>query len=353
MEHCGIQSGTRQGITRDLGFLPLLFAQPDCKSLIKPLKTYRMKNISYVLIILLALMCISCVGKVHYLDRNYPGLTPQKYAPGIINVEGRFQQNITMSPDGREHLITQTDSEMWRYERILRIKSSGNNEAVLDTPRFVQEFEYENFWFIGEPMIAPNNKDLYFVADYPPDYFRSTRTSDGDWSEPVKMDSISTDSRDWFISVSKNNTLYFAQTIIDNPEDPSLEMNGRIFKSPSIDGEHFTKIEVDGLFNHDDAGDPVISPNEDYLVFGSARKGGLGKTDLYVAFKNEDDTWTDAYNLGSEINTVHWESGPYISPDEKYLFFSRRDSSGVNARFSDIYWVSMEVVENIRSDVRD
>jgi len=313
-----------------------------------------MKNRLHILITALVLMLVhgSCSNNnVHYLDQDYPGLVPEKYAEGIIDVEGRFQQNLTMSPDGREHLFTQTDGELWRYERILRARTLESGVTVVDTPQFVQDFEYERVWMIGEPMISRDNKDLYFIADFPPDYWHSTRTSTGDWSEPEKMDSLSTSGRDWFISVSNNNTLYLTQTYIPNPEEPGLNVNGRIFKSPLVDGNHNSKIMVDAPFNQDDAGDPVISPNEDYLVFASVREGGYGNGDIYVAFKDEDGNWSDAYNLGGDINTVHWESGPYISPDEKFVFFSRRDSVGVNAEFSDIYWVSMDVVDNIKKDV--
>jgi hypothetical protein len=307
-----------------------------------------MSNKLSIPILGLILISSSCVNKVHYLDDDYPDLIPKKYAEGIINVEGRYQQNLTMSPDGKEHLITQTDSALWRYERILRVRNIGAGEIVTDTPQFVKDFKYQNVWFIGEPMISPDNKELYFVADFPPDYWRSSRTSTGDWSNPVKMDSISTPGRDWFISVSKNNTLYFTHTSVPNPAEPSLEVNGTIFKSSFVNGEHNSGIKVEGLFNQEDAGDPVISPDEDYMVFGSTRGGGYGKGDIYVAFKNKDGNWSKAYNLGNEINTVNWESGPYISPDEKFLFFSRRDSSGVNARFSDIYWVSMKVLDDIK-----
>ncbi|MFD2099051.1 hypothetical protein [Flagellimonas iocasae] len=306
-------------------------------------------KIKYIMLIFGLMMVFpGCKRKVHYLDENYPGPSPKLYAAGIINVDGRYQQNLTMSPDGREHLFTQTDSAIWRYERILRIKNVDDTSVVLDTPQFVKEFKYENFWFIGEPMISPDNQDLYFVADYPPNFWNSKRMKNGDWSEPKKMDSLSSNSRDWFMSVSRKNTLFFATTYLPDPENPSLEMNGRIFESASINGSHFTKNMVNGPFNKDDAGDPVISPNEDYMVFGSVRDGGHGKADLYVTFKDGDGNWSEAFNLGDEINTVHWESGPYISPDERFLFFSRRDSSGVNARFSNIYWVSMEVVKNLR-----
>ncbi len=297
---------------------------------------------------ILILIHFSCTQKVHYLDNDYPDLIPKKYAQGIINVEGRFQQNLTMSPDGREHLFTQTDGQLWRYERILRVRTIEPSVTVVDTPQFVKDFKYEHVWFIGEPMISPDYQDLYFVADFPPDYWHSTRTSTGDWSEPVKMESLSTPGRDWFISVSKNNTLYYTQTSVPNPEEPSLAVGGTIFKSPSINGEHHSGIKVEGPFNQEDAGDPIISPNEDYIVFGSTREGGYGKGDLYVAFKDKDGNWSDAYNLGSAINTVNWESGPYISPDEKFIFFSRRDSSGVNASFSDIYWVSIKVIDNLK-----
>lgn len=289
-----------------------------------------------ILILALVLINTSCVNKVHYLDNDYPGLTPKKYAPGIVNIEGRFLQNLTMSPDGKEVLLGETDSELWRYERILRIIVS-ENDVVTDTPDFVENFKYERFWMIGEPMISPDNKNLYFVADYPPDYWNAKRTENGDWSEPVKMDSLSTDEADWYMSASKNNTLYFT--------------NGRIFKSTEVDGRYNTRTMVEGEFNQLDAGDPCISPNEDYMVFASTREGGYGKADIYVCFKNENDQWSAAYNLGEEINTENWDGAPFISPDEKFIFFSRRDSSGVNASFSDIYWVSMEVVDNIRKEM--
>ncbi len=311
-------------------------------AIMTPINDVRMKNNMSILFLALALINISCTSEVHYLDNNFPDLTPKKYAQGIINIEDRFQQSMTMSPDGREHLFVLSESEIWRYRTIIRVKSTGMNEIIVDTPQFVKNFKYERapVSFIGDPMISPDNKTLYFIADYPPDYFYSVRTSTGDWSEPVKMDSISTEVGDWYVSVSRNNTLY------------SASGNGRIFKfPPNNDGEYTERILVKGTFNEEDAGDPYISPNEDYIIFPSLRDGGYGQGDLYVAFKDKDGNWSDAYNLGSEINTKDFEGGPYISPDEKYLFFTRRDSWR-NAQYSYIYWVSMAVVENIINEYK-
>lgn len=285
------------------------------------------------LLIALFLSTISCKEKVHYLDNDYPDLSPKKYAEGIVNIEGRYLQNITMSPDGKEVLLGQTDSIMWRYERILRLKSDPEG-VKLDTPEFVTSFKYERFWMIGEPIISRDNQYLYFVADYPPDYWYSKRADNGDWLPPIKMDSLSTEEGDWYMSDSKSKTLYFT--------------NGRIQRSRPVNGQYLSKEKVEGEFNEEDAGDPSISPNEDYMVFASTRDGGFGEGDIYVCFKDDNGKWSKAYNLGEGVNTEFWESAPYISPDEKYLFFSRRIGQQ-NAESQEIYWVSMERVKQIKT----
>lgn len=133
-----------------------------------------------------------------------------------------------MTPDGSEVLVGETDSLMWRYERILRIRVTSPDQIVIDTPAFVKNFKYENMWMIGEPMISPDNKTLFFVADYPPDYWQARRDPHGDWIAPTKMKALSTDQGDWYLSASKNNTLYFT--------------DGRIHKSPNVNGQHNLRI---------------------------------------------------------------------------------------------------------------
>ena len=74
---------------------------------------------------------------------------------------------------------------------------------------------------------------------------------------------------------------------------------------------------------------PTIDPDERYLLFESNRPGGYGGTDIYIAFKNDDGTWSSPRNLGPTVNTPGVDDTPNISPDGKYWF------SSVNG---DIYW---------------
>lgn len=260
-----------------------------------------------------------------YLDTDFPNKTPKLYAEGIINVSNRFQQNLTMTSDGKEHLITITDSALWRYQTILRIKNM-NGKIAVDTPQFVQDFEYQNEWFIGEAMLSPDDKSLVFIADYPPDLWRSERNEIGEWNKPTKLDDINTSKDDWYPTFSKNNNLYFT--------------NGTIFRS---DDAYNSRDTISIPFSNPDLRDPCISPNEDYLIFAAIDSTNFGKSDLYVSFKDSNGNWGTARNLGDKINTEFREFAPYISPDEKYLFFSRREK-WQNASFSNIYWVSIEVI---------
>lgn len=125
----------------------------------------------------------------------------------------------------------------------------------------------------------------------------------------------------------------------------------RIYKSARQNGEYRGAQLVDATFNQDDAGDHFFSREMDYLVFSAERDGGLGQADLYVSFRNQDGEWSEVLHLGPHLNTEAFEIGPYISPDGKYLFFTRRDK-WQNASFSDIYWVSTDVVSRLRDDAK-
>lgn len=45
--------------------------------------------------------------------------------------------------------------------------------------------------------------------------------------------------------------------------------------------------------------DPFIAPDESCLIFSSNRPGGYGSNDLYISFRNDNDTWTAPRNMGA------------------------------------------------------
>ncbi len=62
----------------------------------------------------------------------------------------------------------------------------------------------------------------------------------------------------------------------------------------------------------------------------------IGDCDIFEAHMQEDSTWSIPVNLGENINSVKWESQPYLTPDEDTLYFvsDRTDGFGM----TDIYY---------------
>ena len=78
----------------------------------------------------------------------------------------------------------------------------------------------------------------------------------------------------------------------------------------------------------------------------TGRTDGFGSYDLYVSFAEDDGSWSEPINLGEGVNGEGAEFRPYVTPDEKYLFFTARDEE--TGRLGRIFWVSTEVIENLR-----
>jgi len=65
-----------------------------------------------------------------------------------------------------------------------------------------------------------------------------------------------------------------------------------------------------------------LSPDGQTFYFSSNRSGGFGGLDLYRSKLSKNGEWGPAKNLGNEINTPFQEDDPFITSDNKTLFFS-------------------------------
>lgn len=83
-----------------------------------------------------------------------------------------------------------------------------------------------------------------------------------------------------------------------------------------------------------------VSKDGNTMYFTSDRKGGFGDLDIYKVTINEKGVWGDPVNLGPEINTPFNETTPFLSTDEKYLFFSSEGHNGMGGY--DVFYVNLE-----------
>ena len=94
-----------------------------------------------------------------------------------------------------------------------------------------------------------------------------------------------------------------------------------------------------------------ITPNQDFILVDAPKENENNKDrDIHVCFKKGDGTWTLPISLGEQVNSEFTETCPSLSSDGKYLFFSRYNEEN---SMSNIYWVSAEIINQIRPDDLD
>ena len=137
----------------------------------------------------------------------------------------------------------------------------------------------------GSPTLGPDGKTIYFSRCMAPggygscDIFCCTRMPNGKWSKPQNL-------------------------------GPGV--NGRAWDSQ-----------------------PSLSHSGDTLYFASDRLGGFGLSDIYVSVR-KNGIWTQAQNLGPNLNTMGNEVSPNYHPKYKVLYFSS-DNQLVNFGLFDIF----------------
>jgi len=185
-----------------------------------------------------------------------------------------------------------------------------------------------------EPFVRADGKRIYFTG-YSSGFkdeeiWYVDRLGNG-WSNAIKLVSPINDDDVMNLTQSKNGDVFY-----DN-------RSKRKMYSSSIKNSEFPvvqHVEVE-IGSH-----PFISSSQDYLLVQAQNKeDNKRNSDIYVYFKEKDGTWAKPINLGNAVNSNFHERVPGVTPDGKYLFFSRYNEDG---GISDLYWVSTEVIENVR-----
>ncbi|WP_394751336.1 TolB family protein [Spongiimicrobium salis] len=301
-----------------------------------------MKKPYFILILVLALFLNGCNTKKQnsksndsptivnpYFGQKPPGIIPEIFAPGIVSINGRGEGSISFSPDLDEVYfgVFEEDGNPSVYFSKLEDKKWTNPKKI----NFTKDQK------AGElhPFVSPNGKKIYFTA-YDSNFENGkiwyVNHFENSWSNAIQLDSPINDDEVIHPNLTKNGDLfYFNISKLKTYYAPNK--NG---KFPEVQ-----EVEIGGAH-------AFISPSQEYLVVNARnREDGRNDSDIYVYFKKKNGTWSKPINLGNEVNSNFRETSPSITPDGKYLFFSRYNDEGGLPNF---YWVSTEVIKRLRLD---
>ena len=290
--------------------------------------------------LLLSFMVFACTPsnfletKDAYFKLTPPGLLPEVFAPSIIN--HMAHSSPTFTADGKE-IYWSTVSGENETRKIYYVKFDKNkwSEPILAS--------FSGNYHDDQPFITHDGEKLFFASKRPKtkngneenDIWISAKTKHG-WGEPKTINNL---IGFWTPTLSHNGTIYFLDIIEGERVICSARLKNGEYSEIELLNE---KINKKGCLNWC----PFIAPDESYLIFSSDREGNIGGGDLYISFRDKKGKWQEPVNMGNSINTEKQERFPGVSPDGKYLFFTRWHSSPY---YHDLYWVDAGIIENLKT----
>ncbi|MEW6998030.1 hypothetical protein AADZ86_10030 [Colwelliaceae bacterium BS250] len=257
-----------------------------------------------------------------YMGQKPPGMVAEPFAPGIIST-GRWELEGVFAPGMKEFYFTLdrgTDDKSFSPTVIGFRQQNNVWKKYIEFPR------------TGEIVFSPDGKRMHMAEDY------KDRIGDG-WSEQKSLGPMF-DRKDWGImrlSASAKGTYVF----------DDYKSNDVIRISTIKDGKRQAPKNIGSVVNTGKwTAHPFIAPDESYLIWDSEREGGYGETDLYISFRQKDDSWGPAINMGDKVNSDKADFYASVTSDGKYILFNRGIDDKGNI---DIYWVDAQIIETLRT----
>ncbi|MBE0679623.1 MAG: PD40 domain-containing protein [Bacteroidales bacterium] len=337
-----------------------------------------MKNLSYLLLLVLAISVTSCLSNYKesskslvirgdYFGQTPPGDSARLFAPGIIST-GMNERDFAITPDGNEIFFCR-EAGNYRYATIFYSRRSDDVWSSPEVFEFCTNPEYKYI----EPHLSPDGTKLYFISTMTADSASEGNEDiwvctkrDGEWSEPRNLGApVNATSKEYFPSVTVDGTIYYT-----HPDTATNEES--IFRSRLVDGAYQVPEKLGPNVNIGRARyNAFVAPDESYIIIPAyGMPDSFGATDYYISFRDSLDNWSQPVNMGPGINSTfarEWSAS--VSTDGNYLFFmSDRMGSTSLGKLStetlqgfhnspqngntDIYWISTKILDELREKAR-
>jgi WD40-like Beta Propeller Repeat/Viral/Archaeal nuclease/Tetratricopeptide repeat len=273
---------------------------------------------------------------IGYLEDAVKNIDP-KYKEGKFNETGapydalyylanayRINNQVDKALRAYELFRKNLNSEVYDTTVVnLQIQSCRNAKDLMKMPLYVKKIN------LGS-MINSVNNDFNPVVSDKEDLIVFSRSQafydallystkvNGVWTEPKNMNELLKIDRDLFpTSISKDGKDLYLYS--------SADYDGIIYTSRFENGTWSPIVKLNDNINTKYwESHATISHDNKKLYFTSNRKGTYGGLDIYVSNRDSTGDWGPAVNLGPVINTPYNEESPFLSDDDKTLFFSSR-----------------------------
>ncbi len=183
----------------------------------------------------------------------------------------------------------------------------------------------------AKPILSPDGNTLYFVRQNAPENYGGkgdeqdiyfSNLINGKWTVAQNIGSPLNDKYpNGICSISPDgNTIWVINAYGEEGQvDDGISVST---KKPDGSWTKPEKLNIEGYQNLNRFQDYFISASGKTLILAIQTDDSFGDQDIYVSFNKGGNDWTKPQNLGRIINTENVEYAPFLSSDEKIIYFS-------------------------------
>ena len=283
-----------------------------------------------------------------YMGQTPPGVTPVLFAPGLVNTEA-IELNGVFSPEGHEFFFTRIVDDVFTMHRSVL----GNDGW--SRPRPVHPYAGGERVMAVDMAYSTDGQELYFLGrgstDLVPgehnglNLWVSERKGDGWSTARVVPPPVSTEHPESYPCTVSDGSLYFSS------RRPGGHGASDIYRAQRLaDGTFAEPINVGLPINteHSEGGYIRCAGRElPDRHLGSPRRVRPRRS-VHLLPRRKTEIGARPVNLGESINSEQVDFCPMVTPDGKYLFFSRRwGASWDETTRGEVFWVDARVLDRL------
>lgn len=161
------------------------------------------------------------------------------------------------------------------------------------------------------------------INQYPEDIYVSYLDFDSTWTDPVRLEFCKARQNEATIAISSDERkIYIYEDSTGNGDIYYTDFYHAKFQDieqldiKDVNSKHW---ETHAMMSHD----------KKVLYFVSDRPGGFGGRDIYMMTKGNDGEWGKPVNLGENVNGPEDDDAPFISIDNRTLYFATNDNRSI------------------------
>lgn len=221
--------------------------------------------------------------------------------------------------------IGKDTSEVWEMNKI--------QEKLFSSPPENMGTRINSVYSELSPIISADGKKLFFTRDKHPDNIGADKNQDV-WMSTLEEDGRFSEAINLYEPVNnKNNNFAFSTN-----SDGTMLLMGKSTKFKDLASLSFVNLESNvwselqkfEFIKTDNISNFVnfsLSQSMNLMFISMEREDSYGGLDLYYTTLT-DSGWTEIKNLGPTVNTAADEVTPYISNDNKTLYFATNGRPG-------------------------